>query len=63
MKVGIISFAHMHAYSYAQYLVQHPDAELTGIWDADEARGNDAAEQFEAAFYADLDNLDRKSVV
>ncbi|ASK62222.1 dehydrogenase [Virgibacillus phasianinus] len=57
MKVGIISFAHMHAFSYAQYLVQHPDAELTGIWDADEARGNGAAEQFEAPFYSDLNEL------
>jgi predicted dehydrogenase len=57
MKVGIISFAHMHALSYAQYLVAHPEAELTGIWDADTARGKGMAERFHAAFFADLDEL------
>ncbi|WP_257348888.1 Gfo/Idh/MocA family protein [Pseudalkalibacillus decolorationis] len=57
MKVGIISFAHMHALAYAQYLVKHPGAELAGIWDADEQRGNKMAKQFESNFYVDLDEL------
>lgn len=57
MKVGIISFAHMHAFSYAQFLVKHPGAELAGIWDADETRGNNAAEQFDTVFYSNLNEL------
>lgn len=57
MKVGIISFAHMHASSYAQYLVAHPEAELAGIWDADSERGNKMAAQFKSDYYNDLDEL------
>jgi predicted dehydrogenase len=57
MKVGMISFAHMHALSYAKYLVQHAEAELAGIWDADQQRGLMMSKQFETEFYADLDEL------
>jgi UDP-N-acetylglucosamine 3-dehydrogenase len=63
MKVGIISFAHMHALSYAKYLVQHPEAELAGIWDADKQRGNKMAEQFETEFYAELDELLKTDII
>ena len=34
-KFGILSFAHMHAYSYAACLNELPDLELTVIWDDD----------------------------
>jgi predicted dehydrogenase len=57
MKVGMISFAHMHALSYAKYLVQHPEAQLAGIWDADQQRGSKMAKQFETEFYIELDEL------
>ena len=57
MKVGIISFAHMHALAYAKYLTEHPEAELTAIWDADSTRGNKMAEQFGSEYYSDLDEL------
>lgn len=57
MKVGIISFAHMHALSYAKYLVQHSEAELAGIWDADQQRGNQMATQYDTKFYENLDEL------
>ncbi|QNF27507.1 Gfo/Idh/MocA family protein [Metabacillus elymi] len=63
MKVGMISFAHMHALSYAKYLVQHPEAELAGIWDADKQRGNKMAEQFETEFYAELDELLKTDII
>ncbi|OAS82950.1 Gfo/Idh/MocA family protein [Metabacillus litoralis] len=63
MKVGMISFAHMHALSYAKYLVQHPEAELAGIWDADKQRGNKVAEQFETEFYAELDELLKTDII
>ena len=51
MKVGIMSFAHMHAYSYASALAQLPDADLAGIWDDDEKRGKEAAAKFNTAYY------------
>lgn len=57
MNIGMISFAHMHAYSYAQHLKNHPDVSLTAIWDADPARGQKAAEQFGGTYYEDMDQF------
>ncbi|MDR7316405.1 Gfo/Idh/MocA family oxidoreductase [Brevibacillus nitrificans] len=54
MKVGIISFAHMHAHSYATYLQKHPDAQFTAIWDHDEERGKTAAATYQVEYYRDL---------
>lgn len=51
LKVGILSFAHMHAYSYAHSLKAHPGAQFVGVWDADATRGQKAAAEFEARFF------------
>lgn len=56
-KIAILSFAHMHAYSYAACLNEHPGATLVGIWDDDVKRGRAAAKQFGTKFAADLDAL------
>ncbi|MBM3289984.1 MAG: Gfo/Idh/MocA family oxidoreductase [Candidatus Hydrogenedentes bacterium] len=53
MKLGIMSFAHMHAYSYAASIAQVDGVELASVWDDDPARGMAAAEQNGAAFIAD----------
>ncbi len=47
----------MHAFSYAASLVARPDAVLAGIWDDDQMRGVAAAETYQAAYTADLDDL------
>ncbi|WP_066189734.1 Gfo/Idh/MocA family protein [Gracilibacillus timonensis] len=57
MKVGMISFAHMHATAYAQYLRQHPDIEIIGIWDDHAERGREMAETYQTRFYHDLSQL------
>lgn len=57
MKIGIISFAHMHASSYANYIIKHPDAELTCIWDEDKARGKEMSEKFNCDYFSDLDDF------
>ncbi|MBS4220421.1 Gfo/Idh/MocA family oxidoreductase [Bacillus sp. FJAT-49711] len=57
MKVGIISFAHMHAHSYATHLVNHPDTELAYIWDEDSKRGQEMANHFECEFLSSLDEF------
>lgn len=54
MKVGIISFAHMHAVSYAEHLTEHADVELTAIWDEDIERGSMMAERFNCQYYSNL---------
>lgn len=57
MKIGIISFAHMHAYSYADSLEKIPKVELSAIYDDNQERGKKAAKSYGAAFYDNLDDF------
>ncbi|NRF95726.1 Gfo/Idh/MocA family oxidoreductase [Paenibacillus frigoriresistens] len=66
MKIGIISFAHMHAYSYAQALKNIDGVELAGIADDNEQRGRQYAEHFGTMYvgnYEDLLKLDIDAVI
>ncbi len=53
MKIGIMSFAHMHAYSYAEGLKKLPHVELVGIFDDDLERGREVSATFETTHYTD----------
>ena len=57
MKIAILSFAHMHAYSYAQSLQHLPDVELAAIWDDNAERGQTMAQRFAAPFVPNLDAI------
>ncbi len=57
MKVGILSFAHVHAPGYARCLAAMPEIELVAIADDDEARGTAAVAQFGGQWYADYHDL------
>lgn len=57
LKVGIISFAHMHAYSYASALKAMENIELVGVTDENAERGKKAADQFQTTFYSSCDEL------
>lgn len=52
-RIGVMSFAHMHAYSYAACLNALSEAELAAVWDDDSKRGRDAAKRFGAPFIED----------
>ena len=52
VKIGILSIAHMHAYSYVSSLAKHPDVYLAGIVDTDAARGKNFADRTGTTFYA-----------
>lgn len=52
-RVGIMSFAHMHAFAYADCLQRLPNAEFAAVWDDDANRGQKAAAQFSTKFVAD----------
>ena len=43
MKIGIFSFAHMHAESYVRCVAARSDVELLGIADDDTDRGAEFA--------------------
>jgi UDP-N-acetylglucosamine 3-dehydrogenase len=59
MRIGIISFAHMHAASYAQSLqeIHDLDIEFTGIYDDDETRGRHYADKYGVHFYGNYQDL------
>lgn len=46
VKIGMMSFAHMHAGSYARSIVTRPDTEMVGIADHDAERAQAMAERF-----------------
>lgn len=62
MKIGFISFAHHHAYAYAEYVENHPDTEFFAVWDADETRGKQAVQTYGGHFYDKLDDLLQSNV-
>src|SRR5699024_6236170 len=47
----------MHAYAYAEQIVNHPDATIDAIWDDDVSRGELAAKTYGTTYYGDLDHL------
>ncbi|HET7478989.1 MAG TPA: Gfo/Idh/MocA family oxidoreductase [Rubrobacteraceae bacterium] len=57
VKVGIVSFAHVHAPQYASILADLPCAEFVGIADDDAARGRESAEQFGVRFFEESAEL------
>ena len=57
MKVGIISFAHVHAAGNAHCLAQLPDVELAAIADGDAARLREAVDRFGGDAYLDYRDL------
>ncbi|MBI2425387.1 MAG: Gfo/Idh/MocA family oxidoreductase [Candidatus Hydrogenedentes bacterium] len=54
VNIGIMSFAHMHAYSYAACFNALPGVKLAGIWDDDKKRGQAAAKQFNTTYTGNL---------
>lgn len=56
-KIGLMSFAHLHAFSYGACLNELPDVEFTAIWDDDPKRGRAAAKQYNTKFVAGLDKF------
>ncbi len=57
LKIGIVSFAHIHADSYAQVLTAHPGATLIGIADPDPDRGHAMAKRFATTYLPSEDAL------
>lgn len=57
MKIGFLSFAHMHAASYAPCLQQIDDVEIVGIYDDDDQRGQEVAERFAVPFFSTAESL------
>ena len=57
MKLGFMSFAHMHGASYAGCLKQIDGVEIVGLFDEDKGRGENMSKRIGAKYYADYDKL------
>jgi predicted dehydrogenase len=57
MRIGILSFAHLHAEAYIQNLRAIPGVEMIGIADEDRARGEHFAHYFDAPLYESYEAL------
>ncbi|MFI2859111.1 Gfo/Idh/MocA family protein [Paenibacillus sp. JSM ZJ436] len=57
MKIGKISYWHVHAWDYTKQAQEHPDTEIAAVWDEEPSRGRQAAEQLGVPFYEHLEEL------
>jgi predicted dehydrogenase len=57
MRIGIMSFAHVHADSYVHCLRAAPGVEFIGIADDDAGRGSRFAAQYDTRFFESYDAL------
>jgi predicted dehydrogenase len=57
VRVGIVSFAHVHAPPYAGVLASLDAADFIGVADDDVSRGREAAERFGVRYFADARGL------
>jgi myo-inositol 2-dehydrogenase / D-chiro-inositol 1-dehydrogenase len=53
LKIGMISFAHSHAFSYLEQLLQLPNVHVAGIADEDQARVADVVKRNGIPYYDD----------
>jgi predicted dehydrogenase len=57
VKVGMLSFAHMHAGSYINCLKQLPNVEVVGIADENAVRGKKIAKQHQTKYFSNYEKL------
>lgn len=53
MKIGIMSFAHIHAENYTQILKNRNDVKVIGFYDDDAKRGKEFSEKYLIPFFTD----------
>ncbi|TFE27218.1 Gfo/Idh/MocA family protein [Cohnella luojiensis] len=57
IRIGKISYWHVHADEYTQYALKNPFTELAAIWDEEPARGQAKAAEYGVPYYASLDEM------
>lgn len=57
IRVGKISYWHVHAEEYTGYVLANPHTELAAIWDELPARGREKAEKYGVPYYESLDEM------
>ena len=57
VKIGMLSFAHVHANGYAKQVNENERTQFVAVWDHMEDRGKRAAENYKVPFYSNLDKM------
>lgn len=57
IRIGKISYWHVHAWDYTKEAQQHPETEIVAVWDELEERGREVADRIGALFYSSLDEM------
>lgn len=57
IRVGMISYWHVHAWDYTKQAQEHKDTEIAAVWDEDPVRGIAAAERLHVPFYENLEEM------
>lgn len=62
VRIGMMSFAHMHAYSYASCINELSETELVGVADHDPDRAKKVAESFNTRAFPSYEELLRQDI-
>ncbi len=62
VRLGMLSFAHMHGAGYAKSVMRLPGCELAGVADEDESRGREMAGMFDTKYFDSFEALCRSDV-
>lgn len=57
IRVGMLSYWHVHAKDYTAQALAHPSIELVAVWDELSERGKAKADELGVKFYSQLDEL------
>jgi predicted dehydrogenase len=57
IRIGKISYWHVHAWDYTTQAQEHKDAEIVAVWDEDPTRGKEAADKQGVPFFDSLDEM------
>ena len=57
IRIGMISYWHVHAEDYTRQVLEHPDTEIAAVWDELPDRGREKAEKYGVPFLSDLGEL------
>ncbi len=57
IRIGKISYWHVHAWDYTKQAEEHPDTVIAAVWDEIPERGREAAQKLGVPFYDNLDEM------
>ncbi|MCU6710366.1 Gfo/Idh/MocA family oxidoreductase [Paenibacillus sp. J5C_2022] len=57
IRLGKISYWHVHAWDYTNQALEHPGTEIAAVWDEVPERGQAAADKLGVPFYANLEEM------